>query len=156
LSQFFPEAPIIPTVEIIPKAFKDPDRLRDALKNPLGFDHPYLCYVFHLHIKLMVVGSIGRFHPRQPRLATAAELLRVTDMISSNMESFSAPFLILHGEQDIVTDPAVSKEFFEKSSSKDKSARFYPGYWHALTVGEAPEDREIVFRDIADWINERC
>ena len=44
----------------------------------------------------------------RPRLGFAAELLRVTDQIASEMESVTVPFLIIHGEDDEVTGAHVS------------------------------------------------
>lgn len=65
------------------------------------------------------------------------------------------PFLVLHGEEDKVTDPAVSKLLFEKAASTDKTFKLYPGMWHALTYGEFPENKNMVFSDIIGWLNER-
>ena len=65
------------------------------------------------------------------------------------------PFLIVHGGDDVVTDPSVSKLLYESASSKDKTFKLYPGMWHALTSGEPPESVDIVFSDIVAWLDER-
>ncbi|KAF8716944.1 hypothetical protein HU200_026047 [Digitaria exilis] len=65
------------------------------------------------------------------------------------------PFLVLHGGDDIVTDPSVSKLLFEKASSRDKTFKLYPGMWHALTA-ELPDDVERVYSDIINWLDERA
>ena len=44
----------------------------------------------------------------RPRLGFAAELLKVTDQIASEMESVTIPFLIIHGEDDEVTGEQLS------------------------------------------------
>lgn len=64
------------------------------------------------------------------------------------------PFLVLHGGDDIVTDPSVSKLLFEEASGRDKTFKLYPGMWHALTA-ELPDDVELVYSDIISWLDER-
>jgi acylglycerol lipase len=61
----------------------------------------------------------------------------------------------MHGETDTVTDPEVSRALYERASSKDKTIKLYPGMWHGLLYGEPPENLEIVFSDILNWIGER-
>lgn len=65
------------------------------------------------------------------------------------------PFLVLHGGDDIVTDPSVSQLLLEKASSRDKNFKLYPGMWHALTA-EFPDDVERVYSDIITWLEERA
>jgi alpha-beta hydrolase superfamily lysophospholipase len=65
------------------------------------------------------------------------------------------PFLVLHGGDDIVTDPSVSKLLFEKASSRDKTFKLYSGMWHALAA-EFPDDVERVYSDIITWLDERA
>ncbi|KAF5948016.1 hypothetical protein HYC85_013973 [Camellia sinensis] len=67
----------------------------------------------------------------------------------------SLPFLVVHGGDDKVTDPAVSKLLFETACSKDKTFKLYPGMWHSLTYGELPENIDAVFSDIVAWLDER-
>lgn len=72
------------------------------------------------------------------------------------MHIFDAPFLLLHGLSDKVTDPSLSKEFYEKAKSNDKTLKLYDGMWHNLLHGEPKENTELVFSDIIDWMNKRC
>nr|GMD52830.1 caffeoylshikimate esterase-like [Ipomoea batatas] len=65
------------------------------------------------------------------------------------------PFIVTHGEDDIVTDPSVSKLLHEKASSTDKTLKLYPGMWHSLTYGELPENSDAVFSDIIGWLDQR-
>ena len=65
------------------------------------------------------------------------------------------PFLVLHGEEDVVTDLNISRALFEKSNSQDKTFKTYPGMWHGLIFGETKENSELVFHDIIQWLNER-
>ncbi|CAL9098147.1 unnamed protein product [Musa textilis] len=67
----------------------------------------------------------------------------------------SLPFMIVHGGEDIVIDPSVSKLLYETASSEDKTFKLYPGMWHALTSGEPPESIDLVFSDIDAWLDRR-
>ncbi|TYI07828.1 hypothetical protein ES332_A10G252300v1 [Gossypium tomentosum] len=70
-------------------------------------------------------------------------------------EEVTLPFIVLHGEDDKVTDQQVSIELFKVASSTDKTIKLYPGMWHALLCGEPLENTEIVFADIIRWLEER-
>lgn len=65
------------------------------------------------------------------------------------------PFLVVHGGDDIVTDPSVSKLLYELAGSEDKTFKLYSGMWHALTSGEPPGNINLVFFDIIAWLDER-
>jgi caffeoylshikimate esterase len=73
-----------------------------------------------------------------------------------NFEQVTLPFLVLHGEEDKVTDPEVSKALYERASSVDKTIKLYPGMWHGLTAGEPDENIELVFGDIISWLDKRA
>lgn len=89
---------------------------------------------------------------RNPRLATARELILVTQRISSSVRDFDAPFLVVHGMEDRVTDPRLSQALFDESKSMDKSIMLYDGMWHSLTSGEPDENIDQVFNDLTQWI----
>ncbi|XP_066311494.1 caffeoylshikimate esterase-like [Miscanthus floridulus] len=110
---------IIPTPDIIDKVCKDPEMRKQVRSNP---------YIYR--------GKLP--------LKTCHELLMVSLDIEKNLNQVTMPFLVLHGGDDIVTDPSVSKLLFEKASSKDKTFKLYPGMWHALTA-ELPDDVERVY-----------
>lgn len=61
----------------------------------------------------------------------------------------------MHGGEDIVINPSVSKLLYEIASSEDKTFKLYPGMWHALTSGEPPENIDLVFSDIVAWLDRR-
>ncbi|EMS53949.1 hypothetical protein TRIUR3_21188 [Triticum urartu] len=88
-------------------------------------------------------------------LKTCHELLMVSLDIEKNLHEVSLPFLLLHGGDDIVTDPLVSKLLFEEASSGDKDLKLYPGMWHAL-MAELPQDAERVYSDIISWLDQRA
>lgn len=58
----------------------------------------------------------------------------------------SIPFLLLHGDADTVTDPAVSKTLYEKSISKDKTFNLYPDMWHSMIHGAFKHNAEKVLQ----------
>lgn len=64
------------------------------------------------------------------------------------------PLLILHGEDDSVTDPSVSKELYKRARSSDKNIIIYKDAYHSLLEGE-PDDMIIrVLTDIISWLDE--
>jgi len=67
----------------------------------------------------------------------------------------SAPLLVLHGAEDKVTDPLVSKFLYEKAASKDKSLKLYEGGYHCILEGEPDETIFAVHHDIVSWLDFR-
>ena len=92
---------------------------------------------------------------RNPRLATARELIQTTQQISNNLSGFDAPFLVVHGKDDRVTDPQLSRALYNESVSKDKTCKLYDGMWHGLTSTEPDENVDLVFSDVTKWILDR-
>ncbi|CAA7389564.1 unnamed protein product [Spirodela intermedia] len=130
LCKIVPTWKLMPTQDIIDVAFKDPGKRREVRENPL-------CYK-------------GR-----PRLKTAYELFMASQDIEKKLHKVSLPFIVVHGGDDIVTDPSVSQLLYESAASTDKTFKLYRGMWHALTSGEPPESIKLVFSDIIAWLDER-
>ncbi|KAM7494965.1 hypothetical protein LguiB_029574 [Lonicera macranthoides] len=130
LSRIIPTWKIVPTQDIVDIAFRDP-KIREEIRS-----NPY-CYK-------------GR-----PRLQTGYQLLNVSLDLEKRLHEVSLPFLVIHGGDDQVTDPSVSKLLYETASSSDKTFKLYSGMWHGLTYGEFPENIDIVFSDIIKWVNEK-
>ena len=105
--------------------------------------------------KGLVIWRCPLIYDRHPRLATARELIDVTQRISHGLADFEAPFLVLHGKADRVTDPVLSQALYDESKSNDKTIRLYEGMWHALTSGESDENIDMVFNDVIQWVLER-
>ncbi|KAL5732205.1 acylglycerol lipase [Ranunculus cassubicifolius] len=91
----------------------------------------------------------------KPRAATALELMRVCREVQGRFEEVDVPLLIVHGEDDVVCDPALAEELHKRAASKDKTIRIYPKMWHQL-IGESDEDVELVFGGIVEWLRERA
>ena len=66
---------------------------------------------------------------------------------------FVTPFLLLFGAADSIADPAGGRDFFEHATSKDKQHKQYDGLLHELF--HEPE-RDVVFRDVVGWLDERA
>ncbi|KAK2969851.1 hypothetical protein RJ640_030160 [Escallonia rubra] len=131
VSRFAPTLPIVPTADLVDKSVK-------------------------VHQKKLIAGMNPMRYRGKPRLGTVVELLRVTDYVSNRLCEVSLPFIVLHGSADVVTDPDVSRELFEKAKSDDKSIKIYDGMMHSLLFGETDENVEIVRGDILAWLNDHC
>ncbi|TKY50633.1 Caffeoylshikimate esterase [Spatholobus suberectus] len=130
LSKVIPTWKIVPSPDVIDAAFKVPEVRAEIRANKY-------CY------------------KGKPRLRTAYELLRVSTEIEHRLHEVSLPFLVLHGEEDQVTDKAVSKQLYDEAASRDKTLKMYPEMWHGLLYGEPPENLQIVFSDIIGWIEQK-
>ncbi|KAL6853628.1 hypothetical protein ACP4OV_019657 [Aristida adscensionis] len=120
---------VIPAPDMIDKVCKDPQYKKEIRSNP---------YMYR--------GKMA--------LQTGRELLTVSLDIEKNLHEVSLPFLVLHGEDDVVADPSGSKLLQERASSRDKTLKLYPGMWHVL-MGERPEDVERVFAAVISWLEDR-
>uniref|UniRef100_A0A6N2LQP7 Serine aminopeptidase S33 domain-containing protein n=1 Tax=Salix viminalis TaxID=40686 RepID=A0A6N2LQP7_SALVM len=89
LCSVIPTWKIIPTKDIVDAAFKLPEVRQQIRENPY-------CY------------------KGKPRLNTGHELLRISLDLEQRLEEVSLPFLILHGEEDKVTDKSVSEFKFRQ------------------------------------------
>ncbi|XP_076925694.1 caffeoylshikimate esterase-like [Bidens hawaiensis] len=130
LNRIIPTWRIVPGEDIIEIAFRDPKIRQQVRDNPL-------CYK-------------GRV-----RLQTAVELFNVALDLEKRLKEVTMPLLVVHGEDDKVTDPLTSKLLYESAATTNKTLKLYPGMWHALTYGEFTENTDTVFGDIISWINER-
>lgn len=130
-ARFLPALPVVPTTDLLEKSVKVKEKKAVAIKNPMRY--------------------FGK-----PRLGTVVELLRATDELSRRLTEVSLPFLVLHGSDDAVTDPAVSRELHAAARSEDKSIKIYDGVWHSLQFGETEENVEMFRRDVLHWLNQRC
>lgn len=130
LCSAFPTWKIIPTKDVIELAFKDPTKRQEIRENP---------YVYQ----------------DRPRLKTGLEMLKVSLDLEQRLDEVTFPFLVLHGEADVVTDPAISKALFDSALSFDKELKLYAGMWHGLTSGEPDDNIQTVFQDIICWLDDR-
>ncbi|XP_051150696.1 caffeoylshikimate esterase-like [Andrographis paniculata] len=130
LSGIIPTWKITPTPDIIDIAFRDPQVRKEVRSNPYTYK--------------------GR-----PRLQTGYQLLMVSTELEGRLDEVALPFIVLHGEDDKVTDPSVSKLLYESARAADKTMKLYPGMWHSLSYGELPENLDLVFADVVAWLDHR-
>lgn len=90
-------------------------------------------------------------HEVQPT-KTVAALAIADERLKKEFGQITLPVLILHGTEDKATKPSGSQMFYDNASSKDKTLKFYEGYFHdpLNDVG-----KEVVMNDIATWIDAR-
>jgi len=144
VEDIIPAWKIVPTKDIVDTAFKDPVK-REVLFGVLSGCFPILQI---RHNKLI--------YKDKPRLKTALELLRTSMDLEDSLSKVNLPFLVLHGEADLVTDPEVSRALYDRASSVDKTITLYPGMWHGLTSGEPDTNVEKVFSDVIAWLDHRA
>lgn len=110
-----------------PAVSRDPEALRVKYSDPLVF-----------------TGSI--------RVRTGYEILRLTAYLQQHLRRITVPLLVLHGADDMVTDPEGSRRLHREASTPDKAIRLYDGLLHDLLI--EPE-KEVVLGDIVDWLSPR-
>jgi len=130
LSKLIPTVRYTPVKNVLLRCYKMSETLERAYAYPLHF-------------------------PFKPRFGTSRELLRVSNEMEATLEENVIPLLILHGSADLVTDPSVSKALYDRASSTDKTLKLYEGYWHSIINGEPHQNRQIVWKDILDWLELR-
>ena len=99
-------------------------------------------------------GLLNELYFRQPvRNKTAYEILKASRKMSNEIAKISIfTFLIVHGTDDVVTNPAMSKTFFDISPSLNKKYISYEGVWHSMLSGENIETINSIYKDIVQWI----
>ncbi|KAH7294931.1 hypothetical protein KP509_27G025400 [Ceratopteris richardii] len=89
------------------------------------------------------------------------KIVPIRDIIDTGLkdplkrEEVTLPFIVVHGEADVVTDIAVSRSLYETASSLDKTLKTYPDMWHSLLFGEPEKNIDLVMSDIVTWLDER-
>jgi acylglycerol lipase len=73
--------------------------------------------------------------------------------LEENLDQYTYPCLILHGEGDQLVPAASSQWFYTHVPSKDKTIKIYPGCYHEILNEKVEKDQVIA--DIAAWINAR-
>jgi len=132
-SRLFPTLAVTPVPDLGQLCFEDPKfYLLERSRN-------HLCY------------------PSRPRLATARSMLEAQSWISANSTKLTTPFLLLHGDADVITSTDLSRAFFAKASSLEKEMEILPRYYHILFgAGIEPEKSSYVIERIVRWIEKRC
>ena len=90
-------------------------------------------------------------HETQPA-QTMAAMVRADERLKQEFPMITLPVLILHGTLDKNTRPSGSQHFYDMAGSTDKTLKLYQGAVHDLLNDI---DKNLVMRDIKDWINAR-
>ncbi len=88
------------------------------------------------------------FHKKIPA-RIAAEMLKAMIRVLAEGEKITLPFIALQGSEDKLVDPDNAKLLFDRSKSKDKTLKEYPGLYHE--VFNEPE-RDRVLKDLETWL----
>lgn len=99
------------------------------------------------HIKKDPYHNRGQIQNR-----TGNELLKAVRRVRERMSEYRLPFLALHGSADTLTYPSGTQELFDRASSSDKAAKFYPNMYHEILL---ETDRDVVFDDVVSFISAR-
>jgi alpha-beta hydrolase superfamily lysophospholipase len=78
-----------------------------------------------------------------------AEMMAAMRATLASAGEIQLPLLIMHGEADVLTSPAGSREFYAHAASADKTLKLYPGLYHEIF--NEPE-KETVLADMTDWL----
>ena len=82
------------------------------------------------------------------------EFLSSMEKANNQASDIKVPFLMQIAGDDHLVDAAMSKSFFERVSSKDKTLHVYEGLYHEI-FNEKEEDRKLAIDDLESWIGSR-
>jgi alpha-beta hydrolase superfamily lysophospholipase len=120
--------------------------LLPRVSGPLGLDHRALSR------DPTVVSGYGTdplVHDRATARMARETLGRGEELIAS-APRLRVPFLLMHGAEDRIIDPEGSRRFFAGATVEGRAFCLYPGLYHEIF--NEPE-KERVFQDIEDWLN---
>ncbi|KAK9828828.1 hypothetical protein WJX72_002292 [[Myrmecia] bisecta] len=89
-----------------------------------------------------------------PTLRLLDETFAATDKLAADMRNIQVPLLIMHGLDDVRTDPANSRVLYDGIGSKTKELKLYPHMKHQL-LQETTQNKRQVMQDLIDWMEER-
>ena len=78
------------------------------------------------------------------------EMFNAMQETRANASAISRPIIIMHGGDDVITDPSGSQLLFDTVSSTDKSLQIYPGFYHEIF--NEPEAAKV-FTDLISWLD---
>jgi acylglycerol lipase len=87
-------------------------------------------------------------------IASASTCVQLAHDIQQELPNVTTPFLLAVAEEDVVVKNQGSYDLYEKSPSIDKTMKKYAAL-HGLLCEPSPL-REMVEKDIIEWLNARC
>jgi len=91
-------------------------------------------------------------HHGHPTLGLLAALLAQFDVLPARARGLRLPLLLLHGTDDVITDPAGTQLLAGSAGSPDLTFRRYDGLWHEIF--NEPE-RAAPLTDLREWLAAR-
>jgi acylglycerol lipase len=91
------------------------------------------------------------FHAKTPA-RLAAEMLKGMVRVDAQVAKITLPFIVVQGSEDKLVDPGGAQLLYDRASSKDKTIKIYPGFFHE--VFNEPE-RAQVLGDVQAWLAAR-
>ena len=79
-------------------------------------------------------------------------LIRAANHAVENMEDYTYPCLITHGEDDKIVPKEISENLYKKISSEDKEIKIYDGLYHEI-LNE--KDKDQIISDMVEWMDQR-
>ena len=90
---------------------------------------------------------------RKPmRVGMVSQIFIHAEATRKRLDTLNLPLLILHGSDDPIAPASGSQFLYDQASSADKTLNIYPGYLHEV---HHEKDKERVFADILDWLNQQ-
>jgi acylglycerol lipase len=86
------------------------------------------------------------------RIGTGMALLEGMVYLNQHYSAIRKPLLIMHGKDDLVTDPAASEELFSSLKTTDKKLVLVDDGDHVLWAGNNGHE-EFVFMSIINWFD---
>eukprot|EP00929_Paragymnodinium_shiwhaense_P088385 TRINITY_DN48702_c0_g1_i1.p1 TRINITY_DN48702_c0_g1~~TRINITY_DN48702_c0_g1_i1.p1 ORF type:complete len:367 (+),score=46.92 TRINITY_DN48702_c0_g1_i1:85-1185(+) len=84
----------------------------------------------------------------KPRLASAYEFgFRWPEWIEANVHQLRTPFLVIHGDKDMITEPTMSQKLHDLAHAKDKQINIHKGVHHCELLNCVPSQAALVKMD---------
>lgn len=142
---------------------KDPGIVSRGVLKSIAYLFPRKCFIPQASLNDKSVKNVtvrenallNTLYYRAPiRNKSALEILNAADKMMTEIAKTSVfPLLIVHGSDDIVTSPELSKSFYDISPSVNKQYISYKGVWHAMLSGEDIETISKIYSDILKWMD---
>lgn len=79
-------------------------------------------------------------------------LIRGVKWLNANIEEYTYPCLILHGEEDKIVSKEASENFYKRISSVDKKITIFKGLYHEI-MNEVT--RDVIIDHICTWLESK-
>jgi alpha-beta hydrolase superfamily lysophospholipase len=111
--------------------------------------------------KISTDEDVQRAYVSDPRIPRTASLRLIVEFAAACERSrevapkLELPWLIVHGEADVIAPAEGSRALFDLLGSKDKTLHVYQDLRHEVH-NERPTDRAAFLQMLGDWILQRA